>query len=150
MSASASVPVSICARTDGRRFLADPNITRVASVAAAVEADGIRSIAGVPIRTGETAVGALFIANRRTHRFTASEMALLSSLADQAAIALANAHLHHPAGLIDPAGLDVRLECRSYELGWILWSFGRRTDLEQLTHDPAFAAPAAEELRRAP
>lgn len=64
--------------------------------------------------------------------------------------ALANAHLHHAASLIDPAGLDVRLECRSYELGWILWSFGRRTDLEQLTHDPAFAAPAAEELRRAP
>jgi len=64
--------------------------------------------------------------------------------------ALANAHLHRPAGLIDPAGLDVRLECRSYELGWILWSFGRRTDLERLTHDPAFAAPAAQELRRAP
>ena len=64
--------------------------------------------------------------------------------------ALTNAHLHRPAGLIDPAGLDVRLECRSYELGWILWSFGRRTDLEQLTHNPAFAAPAAQELRRAP
>src|SRR3954464_4828454 len=56
--------------------------------------------------------------------------------------ALANAHLHRPVGRIDPAGLDVRLECRSYELGWILWSFGRRTDLEQLTHDPAFAVPA--------
>ncbi|WP_218578742.1 hypothetical protein [Vineibacter terrae] len=64
--------------------------------------------------------------------------------------ALANAHLNRQAGLIDPAGLDVRLECRSYELGWILWSFGRRTDLKQLTHDPAFAAPAVDELRRAP
>lgn len=57
--------------------------------------------------------------------------------------ALANAHLHRPSGLIDPAGLDVRLECRSYELGWILWSFGGRSDLEQLTHDPAFGVPAA-------
>jgi hypothetical protein len=64
--------------------------------------------------------------------------------------ALANAHLHRQAGLIDPAGLDVRLECRSYELGWILWSFGRRTDLERLTHDPVFAGPAAHDLRGVP
>jgi hypothetical protein len=62
--------------------------------------------------------------------------------------ALANAHLHRPARLVDPARLEVRLECRSYELGWILWSFGRRTDLGRLTHDPAFAPPAAQELRR--
>lgn len=54
--------------------------------------------------------------------------------------ALRNAYLRRPAGLIDPTHVDLRLECRSYELGWILWSFGRRTDLRQLTHDPAFRA----------
>lgn len=39
----------------------------------------------------------------------------------------------------DPAHVDLRLECRRYELGW-LWSFGRRADLLQLTHHPAFRA----------
>ena len=34
--------------------------------------------------------------------------------------ALGNSVLGREAGLIDPAGLEVRRECRSYELGWIL------------------------------
>ena len=34
--------------------------------------------------------------------------------------ALSNAYLRRPAGLIDPSDLTLRLECRSYELGWIL------------------------------
>ena len=37
---------------------------------------------------------------------------------------------------ISPEELELRLECRSYELGWILWSFGRRGDFPELTsHD---------------
>lgn len=52
---------------------------------------------------------------------------------------LGNAALGRSSGLIDPKGVVLRLECRSYELGWILWSFGRRTDLDQLTYDPAFS-----------
>lgn len=43
------------------------------------------------------------------------------------------------AALIDSAGVGVRLECRSYELGWILWSFGRRSDLLELTHNSTFS-----------
>jgi len=41
--------------------------------------------------------------------------------------------------LIDPADLTVRRECRSYELGWILWSFGHRLDLPELTHNKIFS-----------
>jgi hypothetical protein len=41
--------------------------------------------------------------------------------------------------LIDPDDVGLRLECRSYELGWILWSFGQRSDLYQLTHNEAFS-----------
>ena len=52
--------------------------------------------------------------------------------------AVHNAFLGRAAGLIDPAKLRLRLECRSYELGWILWSFGNRSDLSQLTHDQFF------------
>ncbi|AWL98470.2 hypothetical protein [Bradyrhizobium ottawaense] len=44
--------------------------------------------------------------------------------------------------LIDRQNVGVRLECRSYELGWILWSFGRRTDLQDLSHNVAFEQPA--------
>jgi hypothetical protein len=43
------------------------------------------------------------------------------------------------SSLIDSSGVGLRLECRSYELGWILWSFGKRTDLPELTRNPAFA-----------
>ena len=50
-----------------------------------------------------------------------------------------NAILGRAAGLIDPADVQMRLECRSYELGWILWSFGSRLDLPELTHNRAFA-----------
>lgn len=52
--------------------------------------------------------------------------------------AIGNSLLGRKAELIDPAGLQLRLECRSYELGWILWSFGNRTDLPELTHNEAF------------
>jgi hypothetical protein len=44
----------------------------------------------------------------------------------------------HGGSLIDPTRLELRLECRSYELGWILWSFGQRTDLPQLTNHQVF------------
>jgi hypothetical protein len=35
--------------------------------------------------------------------------------------------------------LMLRKECRSYELGWILWSFGARTDYAELTERAEFA-----------
>ncbi|MHB0768980.1 hypothetical protein [Bradyrhizobium sp. 5.13L] len=52
--------------------------------------------------------------------------------------AVKNAWLSNEERLIDGANVELRLECRSYELGWILWSFGRRTDLPELTHNAAF------------
>ena len=52
--------------------------------------------------------------------------------------ALGNSLLGREAGLIDPADLEIRRECRSYELGWILWSFGQRSDLPELTHNEMF------------
>jgi hypothetical protein len=53
--------------------------------------------------------------------------------------AVRNAFLGHSARLIDPVDIRLRLECRSYELGWILWSFGHRSDLPQLTHNQFFS-----------
>ena len=53
--------------------------------------------------------------------------------------AIRNSALRRASGLADPTKLELRLECRSYELGWILWSFGRRSDLPQLTHHNMFS-----------
>jgi hypothetical protein len=54
--------------------------------------------------------------------------------------AVRNACLGSSSALIDPANVGLRLECRSYELGWILWSFGQRSDLSQLTHNQTFGS----------
>lgn len=52
--------------------------------------------------------------------------------------AIKNAYSGRDAVLIESSGVGLRLECRSYELGWILWSFGQRADLLELTHNAAF------------
>lgn len=39
---------------------------------------------------------------------------------------------------ISPDKLGLRRECRSYELGWVLYSFGNRTDLPEITHHRDF------------
>jgi hypothetical protein len=54
--------------------------------------------------------------------------------------AVRNAYLGRLSTLIDPDEVCLRLECRSYELGWILWSFGQCSDLPQLTHHQAFGS----------
>ena len=56
--------------------------------------------------------------------------------------ALGNSMLARDAFLIDPSELELRRECRSYELGWILWSFGQRADLPALTHNSVFVNAA--------
>jgi hypothetical protein len=53
--------------------------------------------------------------------------------------ALCNGLLRRPSGLSGPENVELRRECRSYELGWILWSFGSRTDLPELTDHWMFA-----------
>jgi hypothetical protein len=53
--------------------------------------------------------------------------------------AIANVLTGHQSELAKPKDLVLRPECRSYELGWLLWSFGRRADLVELTNDHAFS-----------
>ncbi|PPQ21378.1 hypothetical protein CV770_01185 [Bradyrhizobium sp. AC87j1] len=62
----------------------------------------------------------------------------LTTKAPRVLRAVKNAWLGNGQRLIDGTDVEVRLECRSYELGWILWSFGRRTDLPGLTNNCAF------------
>lgn len=75
-------------------YLVDERIRHDPLVAAAVGADGIVSIAGVPMKTGATVIGALFAANRVRRDFDQAEIALLSSLAAHASVVIENARLY--------------------------------------------------------
>lgn len=59
--------------------------------------------------------------------------------------AIVNSLRRHSSQLINPNGIELRMECRSYELGWILWSFGQRRDLPELTDHPALVAAPADQ-----
>ncbi|MCE3555245.1 GAF domain-containing protein [Pseudonocardia sp. RS11V-5] len=75
-------------------YLVDERIRHDPLVAAAVGADGIVSIAGVPMRTGSTVIGALFAAHRVRRDYDQAEIALLSSLAAHASVVIENARLY--------------------------------------------------------
>lgn len=57
----------------------------------AVAAEGIVSLLGVPMLTGNEVLGVLFVANRDEHVFIPEEVALLSALADHASVVLQTA-----------------------------------------------------------
>ena len=58
-----------------------------------VTGEGLVAILGVPLRRGREVIGVLFAANRRERPFSGDEIALLTSLADHAAIAIDSASL---------------------------------------------------------
>ncbi|MCT2585717.1 helix-turn-helix domain-containing protein [Actinophytocola gossypii] len=74
-------------------YLADPRFAHTGPIDAAVSAERMVGILGVPLSLGTKVIGVLFAADRARREFTASEVALLSSLADHAAIAIDNAQL---------------------------------------------------------
>jgi len=49
--------------------------------------------------------------------------------------AITNGVLGRSDRLVRPEDLALVSECRSYHLGWILWSFAGRRDFEELTHN---------------
>jgi signal transduction histidine kinase len=69
---------------------ADPRSVHPALVAE----EGIRSFICVPLRSKEETLGVLNIASQEAHRFTPSDVQLLSSIAAQITVAIENARLH--------------------------------------------------------
>ena len=61
------------------------------------EGEGLRAYAGLPLLVGEKCVGVLDLKRRSAGAFSAEELALLTSLADHAAIAIANTRLYQEA-----------------------------------------------------
>lgn len=74
-------------------YFNDPHIQHDPYVSEAVRADGIQSIAGAPITLGSKTIGALFVASRASQRYEASDIALLTSLANHVAILIENSRL---------------------------------------------------------
>jgi len=74
-------------------YLTDPRFAHTAGIDDAVTAERMVGILGVPLMLGSKVIGVLFAANRQRREFSAEEVALLSSLADHAAVAIDNAQL---------------------------------------------------------
>ena len=72
-------------------YLADPRISRDFQHVA--EAEGIVAHLAVPIRSGERTEGVLYVDNRSPRPFTDRDEAILSTLADNAAVAIQNTRL---------------------------------------------------------
>ncbi len=56
--------------------------------------EGLRGVLAVPLRSGGRAIGVLMVANRTPTAFGESQVVLLSSLANQAAVGIENARLY--------------------------------------------------------
>ncbi|MEU4353661.1 helix-turn-helix domain-containing protein [Streptomyces virginiae] len=71
----------------------DQRFRHTTTIDGAVTEEGLRAILGVPLRLGTRVIGVLYAADRTARAFTPDEVALLSSLADHAAIAIDSARL---------------------------------------------------------
>lgn len=76
-----------------RDYFADGRFLHTSPIDSSVREEGLRAILGVPLALGPKVIGVLYAADRTPRDFAAEEVALLSSLADHAAIAIDNAHL---------------------------------------------------------
>ncbi|MFJ2597892.1 helix-turn-helix domain-containing protein [Streptomyces erythrochromogenes] len=85
--ASTARPYSTGDYRDDQRF------RHTTTIDGAVTEEGLRAILGVPLRLGTRVIGVLYAADRTARTFTPDEVALLSSLADHAAIAIDSARL---------------------------------------------------------
>ncbi|GAA3458765.1 helix-turn-helix domain-containing protein [Saccharothrix longispora] len=74
-------------------YFADDRFDHTDPIDAAVRDEGLVAILGVPLKLDRRVIGVLYAANRSPRQFPPEEVALLSSLADHAAIALDTAHL---------------------------------------------------------
>ncbi|MGY1664030.1 helix-turn-helix domain-containing protein [Geodermatophilus sp. SYSU D00705] len=122
-------------------YQADRSLDRDPSVADAVVEDGIVGIIGAPLRVGGDVVGALFGANRYERSFEPSEVALLSSLADHAAIVIENVRLferaERTAEELRTANAQQRVQGQALERGTsahgqLMRTVLRRADLAEL------------------
>lgn len=100
-------------------YFQDAQFHHTEGIDSAVHDEGITSIVGVPLLLGSRVIGVLYAANRTVRPFGRSEIALLSSFAAHAAIALDNARLLSETQLaledLRTAGEELRARTTSVE-----------------------------------
>lgn len=74
-------------------YLRDPRFRHTAAIDSGVRDEGLVAILGVPLRLGSRVIGVLFAADRRSRVFDQQQIALLSSFAAHAAVAIDTADL---------------------------------------------------------
>ncbi|MBO0655946.1 GAF domain-containing protein [Streptomyces triculaminicus] len=74
-------------------YLRDPRFRHTRIIDSGVRDEGLVAILGVPLRLGSGVIGVLFAADRRSRVFDRRQIALLSSLAAHAAVAIDTANL---------------------------------------------------------
>ncbi|MFE2325624.1 helix-turn-helix domain-containing protein [Streptomyces sp. NPDC059385] len=109
----------------------DPRFRHTATIDHAVAEEGLRAILGVPLRLGAQVIGVLFAADRTARAFTPDEIALLSSLADHAAIAIDGARLldETRTALVDLNAASRTIEAHSAAIRRAEDAHDRLTDL---------------------
>ncbi|MEU7556166.1 helix-turn-helix domain-containing protein [Streptomyces sp. NPDC044571] len=74
-------------------YRADDRFRHTPAIDHGVREEGLRGILGVPLRVGTRVIGVLYAADRAVRDFAPDAVALLSSLADHAAVAIDSARL---------------------------------------------------------
>jgi len=97
-------------------YMEDAELDHDAQVDAAVAAEAIVAMAGVPMLLGEEAVGVLVAAHRTPKSFTTEEISLLATFADHAAAVLRNARLLEVARVAAAQAEVACAELTSYTL----------------------------------
>ncbi|MFD3327393.1 helix-turn-helix domain-containing protein [Streptomyces sp. NPDC058701] len=122
----------------------DPRFKHTATIDAAVTDEGLRAILGVPLRLGTRVIGVLYAADRTARTFAPDEVALLSSLADHAAIAIDSARLldETRTALVDLNEASRTIEAHSEAMRRAADAHDRLTDLVLRGGDIAEVATA--------
>ncbi|MFG2651021.1 helix-turn-helix domain-containing protein [Streptomyces sp. NPDC048436] len=109
----------------------DPRFQHTVPIDSAVLEEGLHAILGVPLRQGTDVIGVLYAADRTARAFTPDEGALLSSLADHAAIAIDSARRMEEtrAALVDLNAASQTIRAHSEALRRAEDAHDRLTDL---------------------
>ena len=94
-------------------YQADERFVHRDYIDTAVDGEQIRAILGVPLTVEGTVIGALLAVHRTVRPFPAGEVALLTSFAAHAAVALENARLFEQAGAAVAAADEANAELRA-------------------------------------
>jgi DNA-binding PucR family transcriptional regulator len=134
-------------------YLSDDRFPHDAAIDANVEAEGLRSILGVPMRAGGDVVGVLCVSTRkRRRRFRPSEVRIVAGLANQAALAYINTRRYEDARAASERldGLRRNAERRTQQLRRSAALQDRLTELVLADRDLGELVAAVAELTSRP